>query len=145
MKLSMRGDYGVRAVIDLAQRFGRGPVQSADIAARQCVPEPYLDQLLSSLRKGGIVRSVRGPQGGHLLARPPEDVTLADVLDVLEGPVNLLACLDNPGDCNLSSVCSQRDIWLDVTRQIRETLAGTTIQALAERQSEREGRVMYHI
>ena len=71
MKLSMRSDYGVRAVIDLARRFGDGPVQSAEIAARESIPEAYLEQLLTSLRKAGLVRSSRGPRGGHELAREP--------------------------------------------------------------------------
>ena len=145
MKLSMRGDYGVRAVVDLAQRYGQGPIQSAEIAGRQGIPEPYLDQLLSALRKGGIIKSTRGPQGGHMLARPPEEITMADVVGVLEGPINLLGCLDEPADCCLSSVCTQRDVWIEVTRQIQATLAGTTIQSLAQRQSEREARPMYHI
>ena len=145
MKLSMRGDYGVRAVVDLAQRYGRGPIQSAEIAGRQAIPEPYLDQLLSALRKGGIIKSTRGPQGGHALARPPAEITLAEVIDVLEGPINLLACLDEPGDCSLSPVCSQRDVWIDVTRMIRDKLANTTIEGLAQRQAEREARPMYHI
>lgn len=145
MKISMRGDYGVRAVVDLAQRYGRGPIQSAEIAARQGIPEPYLDQLLAALRKGGIVKSTRGPQGGHSLARPPEDITLADVVDVLEGPVNLLPCISQPSDCALSTTCAQRDIWVDITEMIRRTLAGVTIQGLAQRQAERESRPMYHI
>lgn len=145
MKLSMRGDYGIRAVVDLAQQYGRGPIQSADIAGRQSIPEPYLDQLLSALRKGGVIKSTRGPQGGHALARPPEEITLAEVVEVLEGPMTLLGCIEEPSDCSLSTVCSQRDVWIDVTRQIRETLAATTIQNLAERQASRESRAMYHI
>ena len=83
----MRSDYGAHAIIELASRMGEGPVQSADIAARQKIPEAYLDQLLVSLRRAGIVRSSRGPHGGHELARDPKELTLGDVVTALEGPV----------------------------------------------------------
>ena len=81
----MRSDYGAHAVIELARRAGQGPVQCAEIAACQKIPEAYLDQLLSSLRRVGIVRSVRGPHGGHELARDPRQLTLGDVVTALEG------------------------------------------------------------
>ena len=73
MKVSMKGDYGVRALVELAHHYGEGPVQSAAIASRQAIPEPYLDQLLTSLRRAGFIRSVRGPQGGHALIRDPHE------------------------------------------------------------------------
>ena len=74
MKVSMKGDYGVRALVELAHHYGEGQVQSAAIAARQSIPEPYLDQLLTTLRRAGFIRSVRGPQGGHALIRDPHDL-----------------------------------------------------------------------
>src|SRR5258707_5582886 len=83
----MRSDYGAHAVIELARRYGQGPVQCAEIAASQKIPESYLDQLLSSLRRVGIVHSVRGPHGGHELARDPRQLTLGDIFTALEGPV----------------------------------------------------------
>src|SRR5437763_10456496 len=82
----MRSDYGAHAVIELARRFGQGPVQCAEIAANQKIPEADLDQLLSGLRRGGIVRSVRGPHGGHELAREPRQLTLGDTVPALGGP-----------------------------------------------------------
>src|SRR5688572_23414336 len=81
----MRADYGARAIIDLAQHYGQGLTQTAEIAARQRIPESYLEQLLTTLRKAGLVRSVRGPAGGHELARSPANLTLGDIMDVLEG------------------------------------------------------------
>ena len=85
MRVSNRVDYGVRALYDLACHGGSGPVQSRDIARRQGLPEPYLHQLLGALGRGGLVRSTRGPQGGHRLTRSPETVTLLDIWRVLEG------------------------------------------------------------
>ena len=86
MRVSSRADYGVRALFDLAQRYDQGPTQSRDIAARQAVPEAYLHQVLGTLNRAGLVRSTRGPLGGHELARDPRDVTLWDILVVLDGP-----------------------------------------------------------
>src|SRR5947209_20319069 len=85
MRLSMKGDYGVRAILDLAERSGQGPIQSESIAKRQEISEAYLDQLLTLLRRAGLVRSVRGPRGGHQLARPAGEISLMEVLTALEG------------------------------------------------------------
>ena len=90
MHVSAKSDYGLRAVLELSMAYGRGTIQSADIAASQNIPESYLVQLLNQLRKSGLIRSVRGPRGGHELARRPEDLTVGDVLDVLEGPLDLI-------------------------------------------------------
>src|SRR5919201_1600088 len=102
VKLSMRSDYGARAMIDLALRYGEGPVQSADIAARQGIPEAYLEQLLTALRKAGLVRSTRGPHGGHELARPPAEIRFAEVIAALEGPLVPLDCLNDADACVVS-------------------------------------------
>src|SRR4051794_22155275 len=77
VRISTKGDYGVRALVELAHHYGEGPVQSAEIAGRQGIPEPYLDQILTTMRRAGLIRSVRGPQGGHTLARPPAEIHLA--------------------------------------------------------------------
>src|SRR3972149_7048838 len=99
MKVSTKGDYGVRALVELAHHYGEGPVQSAEIAARQEIPEPYLDQLLTSLRRAGFIRSVRGPQGGHALIRDPREVKLSEVMTALEGSLAPIACLEGDSSC----------------------------------------------
>jgi Rrf2 family protein len=86
MRVSSRADYGARALFDLALHFGQGPIQSRDIAVRQSVPEAYLHQVLGALNRAGLVRSTRGPLGGHELARDPGQISLWDVLRVLDGP-----------------------------------------------------------
>ena len=88
MRLTSKLFYGIRALIDLALHAGGPPVQSHEIALRQGIPESYLNQLLILLRRGGLIRSVRGPQGGHLLARGASAVTLADVVRALDGPTD---------------------------------------------------------
>lgn len=85
MKVSMKADYGLRALLDLAEHFGDAPVPCHDIAGRQQIPGPFLDQLLITLRRAGLVRSTRGPRGGHVLAQAPEEVTLATAVEILEG------------------------------------------------------------
>ena len=116
MKVSMKVDYGVRALIDLAQHYNEGPIQTNDIAHRQGVPEPYLDQLLTTLRKSGLIHSRRGPQGGHTLAKEPVDITLGAVINTLEGVVQPIDCLDGTMECSLAGSCSQQEIWREIGR-----------------------------
>lgn len=145
MKLSMRSDYGARAVIDLARRYNQGPVQSADIAARQAIPEAYLEQLLTTLRKSGLIRSTRGPHGGHELARPPAEIRFGEVVAALEGPLVPLDCLNDADACVVSPTCGMREVWQEVMASTRRILQGVTIEDLVERQKARESRVMYYI
>lgn len=146
MKVSMKGDYGVRALIDLAQHYGQGPVQSAEIAQRQHIPEPYLDQLLTTLRKAGFIHSRRGPQGGHALARDPKAITFAEVITSLEGSLVSIGCLDGSLECQLSGACGQQEVWDVVTQQVRQVLEGITIGQMADRHQQlQSARVMYYI
>ncbi|MBI2955032.1 MAG: Rrf2 family transcriptional regulator [Chloroflexi bacterium] len=145
MKISMKGDYGLRAIIHLGLNYGSGPVQSSDIAARQSIPEPYLDQLLTTLRRAGLIRSVRGPQGGHYLARPPESITVGEVITALEGSVAPIDCVQEKGCCSRAGACVQRDIWMEIDAMTKKVLDSTTIAALLERQAARESETMYYI
>lgn len=133
MRVSTKGDYGVRALIELAHHYGEGCIQSADIAARQGIPEPYLDQLLTSLRRAGFIRSVRGPQGGHALLRHPSEIRLCEVIEALEGSLAPIACLDSP-ECPKPGVCAQREVWEQVRRATRDILNGVTIDDLAAKE-----------
>jgi len=112
MKVSTRAEYGLRALIELANHYGEGPVQSKDIAERQGLPEPYLNQLMTTLRRAGLVSSKRGPTGGHALARPPEQISLREAFDVLEGSTSPWWCVetDDP-DCVYAPGCSLRPVW----------------------------------
>ena len=136
MKVSTKGDYGVRALVELAHHYGEGPVQSATIASRQEVPEPYLDQLLTTLRRAGFIRSVRGPQGGHALIREPGEVKLSEVIEALEGSLAPIACVDDPESCTKSGGCVQRDVWEQVRDATRAILENVTIGDLAEKERE---------
>ena len=132
MRISTKGDYGVRALIELAHHYGEGPIQSAEIAARQRIPEPYLDQLLTTLRKAGFIRSVRGPQGGHALIRRPEEIPLSEVIRTLEGSLSPVSHLHDEGhQCRAA-----HEVWRTVEEATQKILEGVTIGDLATRELE---------
>ena len=135
MKIPMKVDYGVRALVELAQRRGEGPIQTAHIARQQSIAEAYRDQLMTSLNKFGFVQSRRGPQGGHALAMDPKDINLNMVMERLDSSNSPLDCLINPHDCVFSHTCAQQEVWQTVEATIRDVLSNITLADLAERQS----------
>lgn len=143
MKLSSRSEYGIRALVELAKRRGQGPIQSRDIAERQEIPDAYLNQLLLTLRKAGIVQSVRGPAGGHLLARTPERITLAEVIGALDGlpqtDTTPTAQDDRTDSWAVRWVGAQLDESVDcILREI-------TLETLLVRKQERDNVLNYQI
>lgn len=139
MRLSSKGDYGIRALVDLAQHRGMGPIPSGEIAARQAIPESLVGQVLGALRTAGFVRSVRGAQGGHELAMEPADVHMDAVVESLDGSISVGACLDNPRlECSGSA--GQLRMWEDVRDAILGVLHERTLADLAEREAVSGGR-----
>ncbi len=134
MKISTKGEYGIRAMMELSGRYGEGYIQSANIAAVRDIPENYLYQLLITLRKAGLVRSRRGPKGGHMLARPPEHITLEEVVLALEGPLAPVTCVQDDvyADCAFHEGCAVRQVWARITAATRAILRETTFAALLE-------------
>lgn len=131
MRGSTRGDYGLRALIELAGHRGRGPLQCSEIALRRHVPEQYLDQLLTTLRKAGFVRSLRGPGGGHELAHDPADIPVLDAIVALEGSISPVAWLDEPPErTDHPHQCGQREIWERIRDATSDILASYTIADL---------------
>jgi len=147
MKLSTRGRYGTRALLDLALHQGQGRILLKDIAQRQQISLRYLEHLIAPLIAGGMVRSTRGAKGGVLLSRPAEDITLSEVIQLLEGSIAPVECINNPGVCNRSGSCATRDIWGEMKQAIDEVLESTTLQDLVERQKRKEQpeAAMYYI
>lgn len=112
MKVSTRAEYGMRALLDLVAHYGEGPVHSRTIARRQGLPEPYLNQLMTTLRRAGLVSSKRGPAGGHTLSRPPEAISLREAFGVLEGTTSPWWCVEvTDPDCVYVSGCGLRPVW----------------------------------
>lgn len=147
MKLSTRGRYGTRALLDLALHQGEEPVLLKDIAEREQISVRYLEHLITPLIAGGIVRTTRGAKGGVSLAKPPNEIKLSEVIQLLEGSVAPVECVNSPGICSRSKSCVTRDIWGELKQAMDGILKSTTLQDLVERQKRKEQpeEVMYHI
>ena len=145
MRIPMKVDYAIRALLELADTYGGSTKQSADIADRWNIPAAYLDQLLTGLRKAGLVASVRGPQGGHSLARPPSTITVNEVFEALEGPLQPIDCLEDSARCSFSRACAIQDLWAQVQTTVAGLLSSVTIADLAEKQAEATQPAMYFI
>ncbi len=147
MKLSTRGRYGARFMLDLARHFGQGPVMLKDVSVRQQISIKYLEQLVTPLRLAGLVKSTRGPHGGYCLTSPPEEITLYKIIEILEGPLALSDCISKEQGCSRSSSCVTHEIWSEVNAMVIDKLTSITLQEMAERQQELEARgaAMYHI
>jgi Rrf2 family protein len=144
MRISSKSEYGVRALFELAHRYGQPPVQSSDIASYQNIPEAYLNQLLITLRKAGLVRSVRGPQGGHQLSRPPAQITLAEIVDALEGPSTPLDPVRGRGEHDAPDPVVAT-VWLEVQAAVDRVLRATTLETLLDRRREHEKALSFQI
>ena len=140
MKLSTRARYGTRALLELALHWGEGPVLLKDIAQRQQIPLPYLQQLIGPLVKTGIIKTTRGIRGGISLLKPPNEVRLSEVVQLLEGSIAPVKCVDSPETCPLSGHCVTRDIWEEVKKAIGTVLESVTLQELVERQRQKYGK-----
>lgn len=145
MRIPMKVDYGVRALVELAQHYGEGQVQASEIATKQGIPEPYLEQLMTTLHKFGFVHSRRGPRGGHMLARDPAEINLGTVMNTLEGNTSPLDCFIHPDDCILSDSCAQREVWMSLEDAVQGLLSNTTLADLTQRQHYLANQGMYQI
>ncbi len=147
MKLSTRGRYGTRALLELASHQEEGPVPLKDIAQRQQISLQYLGHLITPLIAGGLVRSTRGARGGVSLGRPAEEIKLSEVIQLLEGSIAPVECVNNPEACDRSELCVTRDVWSEIEKAMSGILESTTLQDLVERQKSKQGsrEKMYYI
>ena len=144
MKLSTKGRYSVTALYELALHYGEGVVPLKTIAQTQWISETYLEQLMVPLRRAGLVKSVRGAQGGYTLALPPEEVTIGRIITAVEGPIALVDCLltgAEAGDqsCVRAGQCVTRQIWEEVRDSINAVLNNISLADLMERNQNRVG------
>ena len=138
MRLSTKGRYGARAMLDLALNSGEGPVLLRDIAKRQEVSEKYLEHSITTLRKAGLVRSIRGARGGYVLAKLPSQIRLSEIMEVLEGSMAPVECVDDPQVCQRAQLCVTRDIWAEMKEAIDNILESITLQDMVERQNRKK-------
>ncbi len=118
-------------MIDLAQHYQKGPSQVADISRRQEVSAKYLEQIIIPLKKARLIKSVRGPKGGHMLARPPEEISIGEIVMLLEKDTHLAPCLNAPENCHRAAGCKTRDLWEALMVQVYEKLYSINLKDLA--------------
>src|ERR1700719_3372623 len=135
MKFGVGVDYSLKALLLLAERYPTtSPVRVEEIADTQDIPENYLRRLLIELKRGGLVASQKGPSGGYMLARPPARITMADVVEIIEGDYTPVECLEeSSSSCPRENPCLMRDVWRDVRDSVSSILRGVTLQSLSEK------------
>ena len=133
MKLSTRTRYGIRAILELAENYGNGPLQLRVIAKDQNVSVKYLEQLMAMLKSAGIVRSVRGSKGGYILAKSPAQIKVSDCFECLEGSVITTECVEDKSYCERTNDCIARQLWTEVQNSVMGVLQSMTLQNLVDR------------
>jgi Rrf2 family cysteine metabolism transcriptional repressor len=137
MKLNTKVRYGARAMLELAQWYGQGPIRLGEIAQSQALSEKYLEALLSRLRSAGLLVAQRGPQGGYALARPPEQINLREIFDVLESAEPYASCTNAPNGCDRWATCVTREVWAEMYQASMHVLESTTLADLMARNEQR--------
>ena len=134
MKLSTKGRYGLRAMIDLADYSEETPQSIANIAARQSISDSYLEQLMAKLKKAGLIDSIRGAQGGYVLARESESISVGDILRALEGDLTPVKCseLDGNTECSGSDSCVTKTVWKRINDSIQNAVDGIYLKELVD-------------
>ena len=128
MKISTKGRYGLRILIDLATHDASKPRLVRDIAESQQISEKYISRLIVDLRRARLVRSVRGMKGGFFLARSPKEITLLDILETMEGTISIVDCVMAPEKCPKNNACPARSIWRRLNDGIREQMRSITFE-----------------
>ena len=134
MRLSTKGRYGVKAMVELALSYGEGPVALNSIADKQQISIHYLEQLFASLRKAGLVKSIRGSQGGYVLGDKPQNITVGDIIRTLEGPLAPADCVieDDTKECAKAECCVTRNIWAKIRDSINDVVDSITLQDMID-------------
>ena len=147
MRISTKGRYGLRVLLDVGRHQDAGPVPLRDISRRQGISRKYLWQVIHPLKAAGVIRSTRGARGGYVLGRPAETISVRDVVAVLEGGDALVLCVDNPRQCERSTYCVAREAWGQVAAKLVAAMEAITLNDLLKRQRDFEnaGAVEYDI
>lgn len=155
MRLSTKSRYGLRALFDMAYHAGTLPAQIKDISRRQNISPRYLEQIFQDLKKAGLLRSRRGPQGGYFLARKPHEITVMDIINATEGEMALVDCVKtgkkSRKGCEFDNQCITQQVWAEASRKLNEYLGTVTIKDLCDKgremglEKELDHRFMYFI
>jgi Rrf2 family iron-sulfur cluster assembly transcriptional regulator len=139
MKLSTKSRYGTRLMLDMAQHYHDGPIHLSTVARRQGISVKYLEQIIIPLKKANYILSMRGPKGGHVLARPPEEITVGEIVALLEEGASLAECSHNPMVCERSPTCQTRYIWQEAAQAMFDKLHSITLADLLKTGKPRPG------
>jgi len=127
VKLSARSRYGTRLMVDMAQHYADGPIHLANVARRQGISVKYLEQIIIPLKKANYIQSVRGPKGGHQLAKPPAEITVGEIVALLEEGTTLAECSANDESCERASTCLTRRLWQEAAQAMFDKLDSITL------------------
>ena len=117
-------------MLDLAQHYDQGPVQIGEVSKRENISVKYLEQLIIPLKKANFIKSLRGPKGGHMLAKPPEEITVGEIVRILEGEINLSSCIEHPEVCDRTTRCLTRGVWEEATKAMYDKLNSVTLSKM---------------
>lgn len=147
MKLSTKGEYATRAILYLSQRYGQGAVQIHEISKHQGIPIKYLEHILLTVKNAGLLRSKKGVKGGYYLARSPEEITLGEVVRVMDGPLAPIKCVSTSfyERCPEEVHCGIRNVWLEVRNAVANILDNTTFADLCKDTEQQQAVPMYQI
>lgn len=145
MRISTRTRYGTRLMLNLGLHYGKGPVLLKDIAKEEDISEKYLSQIIIPLKSAGLVRSIRGAHGGYMLAKEPSQITLKEIVGILEGDLSFVECVKNPSVCNRTTLCTTRKIWNHLEEKIQEVLNRIKLSDLIQMHKTRKDTIMYNI
>ena len=137
MKISTKGRYGTRAMVDIGEYYGKGPVSLRQLAERQCISVKYMEQIVPLLKASGLIRSTRGSHGGYVLAKEPHEISLRDIVQALEGSWSLVDCLEDDTLCNRTKECVTYEVWHDIQEAIYKILDSTTLADIIDRHREK--------
>lgn len=137
MILSTKARYGVRLMIELAEKFDKGPISLREVSVHQEISEKYLWHVVKLLKNAGFVHSARGARGGYTLAKPPNQITLKEIVLVLEGPMNLVDCTNDPRFCKRSSDCTARQVWTEITDKFLSTMQSYKLEDMLKIQNDK--------
>lgn len=147
IRISTKGRYGTRLMLELALNHGNGTMLLKEIAKNQDISVGYLEQIIPNLKAAGLINSSRGAHGGYVLARPPGEINLKEIVEALEGSLSLIECIKSPETCERFEFCATRDIWDELTEKLDTTLESKTLKDLIEkhRNKQKSQPLMYSI
>ncbi len=130
MRITRKSDYGLRAMVQLAQSHGRAPISIGEIAAAQGIPDPFLEKIMQELKSAGLIAATHGRGGGYSLERPPDQISVREIVEALEGPMALVTCLDPTLKCMIEEGCPTSSFWALINERFEEALGATTLADL---------------